>query len=379
MAGDATSFVLVITSLILWGSWANTYKIAELLYGHLKEAEFELFFIGFSIAACYCCYLPVDAIGDSFWVEQRWTQHPFRMSLVAGSVANIGKVCITGAIEMTGMTVAIPLVMGIEIFLGTILLFVTDPDDTNPYYLFSGVFLVLMAVMFDILFQLQMKEPHEKNKALLHEPSDSFGAVEISGGGEVPTLRHQRSDSSVMRGYAGSDNGRHSSSKQGGILLAIISGLCLAIWPVIYEMEKKHITWEEFYFGFALSLGLTSIITLPFFGWLRGTDFTKLQWFVLLLGILGGLMMCSSYYLMFASQEGLHLIVSMTIVRCSPVIGAFWGIVLWEELKGASDLAITYVVLMFILYIAALVLIALSVLTMEEDNPAAPLADKLLT
>jgi len=445
MAADSTSFVLVIASLILWGSWANTYKIADHFYRALGQAEFELFFIGFSIAACCSSFLAIDAIGDSFWEERRWKQRHFVMALVAGSIANVGKVCITGAIGLTGMTVAIPLVLGIEIFLGTILLYVGDPKETNPWFLFAGVGLVLMAVMFDILYQLQKKEdwkdPQHGTALLYSDEAQSFGSVgglsedcsrSDGGGSYKPRLSHQRSDS-VMRGFPGSDNGRCSTSEQRmrnaairakmvkpkrgrrnghsidytedvisaeernleskieiemeieiaestihGIFLAILSGLCLAIWPVIYEIDEG-ISWKEFFFGFILSLGLTSVITLPLCGWLRGTDFSKLHGVVLMLGMLGGMMMCSSYYLMFASQEGLTFIVSMTIVRCSPVIGAFWGIVLWNELRGASDTAIAYVALMFILYIAAIVLIALSVLTMKDDDQGNVLADNYLT
>lgn len=407
MAGDTISFALVITSLILWGSWANTYKIAHYFFGDL--AKFELFFIGFSIAACSSCLLAVDAIDDTFWKEARWRQYHFQMSFIAGAIANIGKVCITGAIEMTSMTIAIPLVLGIEIFLGTIMLYIGDPSQTNPWYLFSGVGLILMAVIFDVLYQLQAEEDRDESqensqdKALLedfgsvrelYKMSSSEHSRSAGSGGGRRSRRRQRS-TTPMRGHVAPNRKRRSTSAQEelrswaawagltkqatrnqdsdfsddhqdpdqrymGIFLALVSGLSLATWPVIYEIDED-INWKEFYFGFIFSLGFTSILTLPGTGWLRGTDFSELEGVVLICGMIGGFMMSASIYLMFASQEGLHFIVSMTIVRCSPVIGAFWGIVLWDELKGASDLALTYVALMFILYIAAIIMIALSV------------------
>jgi len=428
MAGDTVSFALVITSLVLWGSWANTYKLAHHFWGEL--AKFELFFIGFSIGACGSCLLAIDAIDDSFWVESRWRQYHFQMALVAGAIANIGKVCITGAIEMTSMTIAIPLVLGIEIFLGTIMLYIGDPSQTNPWYLFTGVGLILMAVIFNLLYELQAEEDRgeeDHTKPLMQD----FGSVrsvisreneksQSSDGSGKPRMYKANSDKGlILRGHVtpvhqNRHRQRRSSSSQSlrtfaakigltrpnpnsgpdseiseltmeeehsksctGIFLAICSGLSLATWPVIYEIDED-IDWREFYFGFIFSLGFTSVLTLPGTGWLRGTNFCELESTVLFLGMVGGFMMSASIYLMFASQEGLHFIVSMTIVRCSPVIGAFWGIVLWDELAGASDLAMTYIALMFVLYIAALIMIALSVLTMEEETiPGSTLAQRL--
>jgi len=345
MASKGVSFALVIIALVLWGSWANTYKISHKLH---NGAPFETFFVGYSVASACCCLLASDSLNEAFWSEQRYFDIHFRMALVAGTIANFGKVCITAAIELTGMTVAIPLVLGIEIFLGTILLYYNEPSSADPRYLFSGVILIFIAVIFDVLFQMQA---HKDRKIL---------------------KRQRLLDNELGGGAQTSEHEEDSESKTcTGIIFAVISGFCLATWPVIYEIDEEQ--WKEFYVGFIISLGLTSVVTLPIMLWFRGNDLSKLNTWIFILGLIGGFMMSSSIYLMFASQEGLPFIVSMTIVRCSPVIGALWGILVWDELRGASKTAKSYVGVMFCLYIAAIVIIALSISVEEEmDEELSP-------
>ena len=51
---------------------------------------------------------------------------PFFDAIIAGLIANIGKVCFVGGIDLCGILLAIPLTMGIELIIGTIFLYFMD-------------------------------------------------------------------------------------------------------------------------------------------------------------------------------------------------------------------------------------------------------------
>ena len=66
--------------------------------------------------------------------------------------------CFLSSIEMVGVTLSYPVVMGIEMTLGTFLLYLLDRDALNVGPLLGALLCVLGAVALDALAQLRLAD-----------------------------------------------------------------------------------------------------------------------------------------------------------------------------------------------------------------------------
>jgi len=90
--------------------------------------------------------------------------------------------------------------------------------------------------------------------------------------------------------------------------------------------------------------------------------------------------MALGIWLTFYSHEGLHFVVSMTIVRCAPVISAFWGIFVFHELHGAGLKSQVFMGLSLFFYLTAITLITMSILFADaEDESTEEIREAMLT
>ena len=104
--------------------------------------------------------------------------------------------CFLSSIEMVGVTLSYPVVMGIEMTLGTFLLYLLDRDALNVGPLLGALLCVLGAVALDALAQLRLadNEPRgapPEGDGLLGTPALSAAdrwARSSSSGGRRPRL-----------------------------------------------------------------------------------------------------------------------------------------------------------------------------------------------
>lgn len=457
MADVASSLVFVFCALFFWGSWPVTLKISG--------ASAEFYFIGYSLgcATASLCVLAYLIKEDFALFDNSF----FPFSLVAGFIANTGKFANIVALEHLGITVAHSLVLGIDVGVGTILLYLMD-SSVNAYFLFSGVLFVLAGVLFDILSELQahqfreidevkvkMPPPVRERRARTKSPEDdveqslisvdsdstkhvnrplslrdrsSRHAVATLGprASEKPELKGLLSDTSAPTPFkkrpsvAESNDRRFSQAftKMGllsypatehrtpsndpnssdpnsheismtkdhelppseghqtnsvsykGIFLAVYAGCALGGWPLIFEHGTSHdlIHWQEFFFGWTIGLCLSTTITLPVFIRFGDPDYSTLNFRTVILGWCGGLLMSFGIWLTFMSHDELTFVVSMTIVRCAPLVSAFWGIFVFWELAGAGFRAQFFMGLSLLFYITAVCLITCSIIFAEDQE-----------
>jgi len=144
--------LLCITTMICWGSWANTQKLAA------RAWRFELFYWDFVSGLLLTSLLAALTMGTF-----GQTGRPFLADLaqsdlasigwafLGGAVWNLGNLLLVAAIAVAGMAIGFPIGGGIAWVLGIVLSFslVVLEGKTNPgnsYLLFGGVAVIVLAI-----------------------------------------------------------------------------------------------------------------------------------------------------------------------------------------------------------------------------------------
>src|SRR5512144_1497852 len=139
---------LCIVTMVCWGSWANTQKLAG------EEWRFQLFYWDYSIGVFLLAIvlaLTAGSSGDSgrrFITDLRQADRASLQSAFAGGVIfNLSNILLVAAIDIAGMAVAFPVGVGLALVLGVITNYLAAPVG-NAALLFLGVSGVVLAILF---------------------------------------------------------------------------------------------------------------------------------------------------------------------------------------------------------------------------------------
>src|ERR1700737_3675765 len=141
------ALLLIILSMICWGSWANTFKMAG-------KWRFELFYYDYSLgvllAAIVAAYTfgslgPDLSFSDNLLIALR---RYMAFAVAAGVVFNLANMLLVAAISVAGMAVAFPIGIGLALGGGVIWNYILNPQG-NPILLAIGVVLVVGAIIMD--------------------------------------------------------------------------------------------------------------------------------------------------------------------------------------------------------------------------------------
>src|SRR6202790_777158 len=144
-----SALLLIILSMICWGSWANTFKLSG-------KWRFELFYYDYSlgvlIAAIVAAYTfgsmgPDLSFSDNLIIALR---RNMAYAGAAGVVFNLANMLLVAAISVAGMAVAFPIGIGLALVVGVIWNYFLNPQG-NPILLTAGVVLVVGAIIVDAL------------------------------------------------------------------------------------------------------------------------------------------------------------------------------------------------------------------------------------
>jgi len=147
----AAAVVFCIITMLCWGSWANTQKLAG------RSWRFELFYwdyvIGVLLMALILAFTMgsmgekgrpfLEDLGQAQWPAQGW-------AILGGVVFNAANILLVAAIALAGMAVAFPVGIGLALIVGMIVNYINQPTG-NPILLFSGMILVAVAIVLDAL------------------------------------------------------------------------------------------------------------------------------------------------------------------------------------------------------------------------------------
>lgn len=320
-------FFCIIT-MLCWGSWGNTQKLAA------KTWRYELFYWDYVIGIVLLSVVfgfTLGSMGDqgrSFTTDLGQVSSANLWSVIIGGIIfNASNILLSASISIAGMAVAFPVGVGLALVLGVILNYNSASKD-DPILLFSGVALIVIAIIFNGVASGKMSTGEKK-----------------------------------------------SSSK--GIWLAVIAGILMSFFYrfVAAAMDVNNfesptpgmMTPYTAFFVFALGmlasnfLFNTIIMKKPFVGApVSYKDYFSGSFSTHLVGIAGGLIWGLGTVLSYMSAGKAGAAISYALGQGATMVAAFWGVFIWKEFKGAGKTVNLLLFFMFLLFITGLGMIIMS-------------------
>jgi len=319
----AVALAFMITSMVCWGSWANTMKLTA---GY----AFQLFYWDYVVGVLLGSLLFGFTLGSlgggplSFLsnIQQADASH-LLFAIAGGAVFNVANLLLVAAIDIAGMAVAFPVGIGLALVVGVLLNYMIAPKG-NPLLIFGGVILVVVAIVLDAL-AYRRRETQER--------AVSARGIWISVACGVLMGTFYPLVTKAVTGTGGL--GPYSVS----FFFAIGTGLCAI--PVNYLFMKKPLT------------GTPPVNMSGYFS-------AKSAWHFW--GVVGGLIWCTGMVLNFVASHAQMVgpAVSYAIGQGATMVSAIWGVFIWKEFAGAPPASRRLIPLMFLFFLAGLGSIAIA-------------------
>jgi glucose uptake protein len=145
----ATAVLMCVVTMLCWGSWANTQKLAS------REWRFQLFYWDYAIGVFLLALVLAFTVGsagtggrpflaDLRQADARWLGSAF----LGGVVFNLSNILLVAAIDIAGLAVAFPVGVGLALVLGVVTTYLARPEG-NVAMLAAGVAGVVVAIVLD--------------------------------------------------------------------------------------------------------------------------------------------------------------------------------------------------------------------------------------
>ncbi|MEN6387141.1 MAG: multidrug DMT transporter permease [Phycisphaerales bacterium] len=319
-----TAVFMCIITMLCWGSWANTQKLAS------KDWKFQLFYWDYTIGVLILSLILAFTMGSSGSKGANFlsnvaqaTPNTIFNALLGGIVFNISNILLVGAIDVAGLAVAFPVGVGLALVIGVIQNYMGSPVG-NAALLFTGVAGVAAAIILD-----------------------GLAYKKLSGAGQKTATK--------------------------GIVLSVLAGVLMGLFYrfVVKSMSNDFAVIETGKFTpysavvfFSLGVFLsnfvwnTIVMKFPFSGApVSYSEYFKGSFKLHLIGILGGIIWNTgmSFSIIAMGQAGPAI--SYGLGQGATMIAALWGVFIWKEFKMAPKGTNPMLALMFLLYIVGLTLI----------------------
>ena len=143
----ATAVILCIVTMLCWGSWGNTQKLAG------RTWRYELFYwdyvVGMLLFSLILCFT-LGSIGSEGrpFLEDLAQAAPKALGrvLLGGVIFNASNILLSASVSLAGLAVAFPLGVGLALVLGVVINYMGAPKG-DPVILFLGVVLIVIAIV----------------------------------------------------------------------------------------------------------------------------------------------------------------------------------------------------------------------------------------
>jgi glucose uptake protein len=317
----AVAVVLCVFTMLCWGSWANTLKLAS------KEWPFPLYYWDYAIGLVATSLLLGLTIGSAgsegrgFAADlQQASGTSIGWALLGGVVFNLANLLVVAAIDVAGLAVAFPVAIGLALVIGVIVNYVATPVG-SPVLLFGGVALVVAAILVN------------------------------------------------ARAYARLPSARGTTRR--GLALSVVAGALMSTFyyfvarSMITDFrspQPERLTPYSALFVFSLGVLASNFLWNTFFMYrpVSGAPTTYAEYVTKgstrlhLVGILGGLVWCLGMAMSLIASERAGFAISYGLGQGATMVAAAWGVFVWKEFRGAPAGTDRLVTAMFVLFIAGL-------------------------
>lgn len=331
VADYGLALLLCIITMLCWGSWANTQKLAS------RAWRFQLFYWDYALGVLLFALALAFTLGshghggraflpDLAQAESRWIVS----ALIGGVIFNLSNILLVAAIDIAGMAVAFPVGVGLALVLGVITTYMTRPEGNVPL-LGLGVIGVVIAITLDALAYRRL-----------------------------------------------SLNTNKTPGK--GIVLAVLAGLLMGLFysfvartmgqidPTTRALEAGRLSPYTAIVVFSTGVFLSTFLwnSIMMVKPLTGSPvkfsayFTEGSARLHAIGVLGGMIWSAGMSFSILASTAAGPALSYGLGQCATLVGALWGVFIWKEFKHAPAGTNRLLASMFAFYMIGLVFLIVS-------------------
>lgn len=319
-----TAVLFCIITMLCWGSWANTQKLAA------GSWRFELFYWDYVLGIVLLALLSAFTLGSigeegrSFLADVAQADGAnLGLALWGGLLFNAANILLVAAISIAGMSVAFPVGIGLALVIGVVVNYLNAPVGSAGL-LFGGMFLIVVAILLN------------------------------------------------ATAYRKTASGTTAASTK-GLLLSVVAGCLMGLFygyvaqSMFPNFERPQpgklspytavVFFAEGILGSNVVFN-TLLMRRPFVGtpvsyadYFRGTGRNHLT------GLLGGMVWCLGMSFSILASDKAGPAISYGLGQGATVIAALWGIYIWREFRNAPKGVGTLLNLMLACYVLGLALL----------------------
>lgn len=314
----AWAVFLAFITMLCWGSWANTQKLAQ------KQWPFQLYYWDYSLGVLLLTLVmaftagSICSEGRSFIADLAQADTTSVIyAFLGGTVFNIANILLVAGIAIAGMSVAFPIGIGLALVLGVIVNYIATPVG-NPLILFSGVAFVVLAIILSALAY---------RKLSAKETTKTKGIVVSLTAGVLMGFWYYFVAASMTDNFVTPETGK-LTPYTASVIMALGLFVSNFLWNSIFMYKPiagEKTTYRDYF--------------------IKGNN--KLH----LIGVLGGVIWAIGTVVNIIAAEQAGYAISYGLGQGATLISALWGVFIWKEFKGAKGVKglLTAMFLFFVL------------------------------
>lgn len=324
--------MLCVLTMFCWGSWANTLKMEPRSY------PFSLFYWDQAIGYLFLPLL-IGLTFGSFGADgrnliadlQQASLNSYEWAILGGIVFNLANMLFMAALDLAGMAVAYPIAIGIALVEGVLINYVAQPKG-NPLLIFSGVALIMLAIILDGLAYRNCQSKESASGELVK------GISLALGGGILMGLFYFLVQRSLSVDFTHLEPGKFGPYS--GVLIycagSFVSNFLFNNYLMSHPIKGPKATYSDYF----------KSGTFKFHA----------------IGVLGGLINGVGVTSNFVASKAASPAIAYGLGQGGTMIAAIWGVFIWKETKGSSRGTQMLIAAMFVCFLSGLILLVTSML-----------------
>ncbi len=317
---------MCVVTMLCWGSWANTQKLSS-----NKQWKFQLFYWDYAIGVFLLSLILAFTMGsigtggrgflaDLHQADVKWMESAF----LGGVMFNLSNILLVAAIDIAGLAVAFPVGVGLALCLGVITTFLATRQGNVPM-LGMGVLGIMIAIILDALAYKKLTSTGKKT------PVKGI-VISIAAG--------------LLMGWFYSFVAQ-SMGKINPQTHALQAGKLSPYTAIV--LFSAGVLISNFFWNSLMMIKPLSGPPVAF-----GDYFTKGNVRLHSIGILGGMIwnLGMSFSIIASTAAGPAL--AYGLGQGATMVGAFWGVFVWKEFRGAPTGTNKFLGAMFFFYLLGL-------------------------
>jgi glucose uptake protein len=317
----ATAVTFCIITMLCWGSWANTQKLAAGTW------RFELVYWDYVLGILLFALILALTLG-SFGTAGRSFMDDIAQAdgknigsaIIGGIIFNAANILLGAAIAIAGMAVAFPVGIGLALVIGVIENYAANPVG-NQTLLFGGVALIVVAILFNAYAYRRMQSVGKK--------TSGKGLLLAVIAGVLMGFFYKYVAGSMFTNFDMPEAGKLSPYTA----------------VVIFSVG---VLLSNFVFNTILMKRPLSGPPVAFASYFKGSFKNHIT------GIFGGAVWCLGMSFSIIASGKAGPAISYGLGQGATVIAAIWGIFIWKEFRSAPKGTNTILNFMLLFYVIGL-------------------------